>query len=139
MMSRREPIDQVLLKIAELLTRPDTSSVSDEEVRRALGWSPERADEVRQLMAQLVEEGDLVGPRNAVRGGLRDGAGRLLNVDVLDLTPQGRQRVALLMLPWWRRAWRWPGRPVAIAMWSFVVLVVAGVVVAVVVRWLGLA
>lgn len=122
-MSRRESIVVVLLATAELLSRPDTSSVSDAEVLRELGWPSERADEIRGLMAQLVEEGDLRGP---LRGPLR-GDNQILDVDVLGVTRQGRQRLAPAMLPWWRRR----GSPAAIAIWGITAATVAGVLVAV--------
>ncbi len=140
------PIDQVLQKTADLQDRPGASSVSDQQVLQELQreaaarrpWWPrkrrapgpdERPLEVRRLLAQLVEEGALLGPRNAKRGGLRDGAGRLLAVDVLGITVQGRQRLAQATRPWWKRAWRWGGRPAAIAVWGIVALVIVGVVV----------
>ena len=44
------------------------------------------------------------GPRG--RGPLR-GDSRILDVDVLEVTPKGRERLALVMLPWWRSAGRW--------------------------------
>jgi len=134
--------DQVLQQTAELLDRAGGSSVSDHEVAQRLQreaaarrplWPhrspPPPLAEVRRLMAQLVEEGALLGPRNATRGGLRDGAGRLLNVDVIGMTELGRTRLARATQPWWRRAWRWGGRPAAIAIWGLVALVIAGVAV----------
>jgi len=140
MMSRREPIDQVLLMTAELVGRTGTSSVDVARVHGALQlrdsrrWPADRREEIKDLMVEPFERGDLRLPPT---GPLR-GDNQVLDVDVLGLTPQGRQRVALLMLPCWRRAWRWPGRPVTAAVWTIVVLVIAGVIVAAVVRWLGL-
>jgi hypothetical protein len=51
-----------------------------------------------------------------------------MNVDVLGVTEQGRQRLAEAMRPCWQHAWRWGGRSVAIAAWGIVALVIAAVI-----------
>jgi hypothetical protein len=131
--SRLSPINQVLQKTNELLDQPGQGVVSDVHVHKALRWLPERLDQVRRMMAQLVEDGALVGPGNATRGGLRDGAGRLLDVDVLGITEQGRRRLETALRPWWHRAWPGIGRPAV----AWIATIAGGVVVAVVGAYLA--
>lgn len=94
-MSELRQIDQVLQTTTQLLNRLGASSVSDRQVLRELGWSADRAGEVRLLMAQLVEQGDLRGPL----GGPLRGDNQIMDVDVLGVTGQGQQRLAQAMRP----------------------------------------
>jgi hypothetical protein len=84
------PADDVLKATAELLDRPDTHSVATAEVLGALGWSADRREEVLDILVQLVEEGYLRGPRS----GPLCGDNRILDIDVLGVTPKGRARLA---------------------------------------------
>jgi hypothetical protein len=92
--SQLSPIDQVLQETNQLLDRPGHGAVSDVHVRKALRWPPERLDEVRRMMAQLVEEGSLLGPRNATRAGcgMAPGASSLLMCWVLRSRADGDSR-----------------------------------------------
>ncbi|MBJ7597749.1 hypothetical protein [Candidatus Nephthysia bennettiae] len=75
--------DQVLQKTAELLDGPDVYSVSDAQVLSALKWPPDQEAHLRRLMTQLIEQGNLRGPRS---GPLR-GDNQIIAVDVLEVTP----------------------------------------------------
>ena len=136
---RREPADEVLQAVAEVLGRPDTSSADLARVHGALvkrdtqRWPPERSDEVLSLMVQLYDEGYVRGPRS---GPLR-GDNRIMDLDILGLTSAGRTRLAWATAPCWRRLWR-GGRPVVIALWG-IVAAIAGLVIAAFLRhWFGL-
>ncbi len=130
----REPIDQVLQATNELLSLPGTRSVGDGEVLRKLGWPDDRLGEVQELLAQLIEEGDLRGPRS---GPLR-GDNRILAVDLLGVTQQGQQRLAQASRPWWRRAGRWTVAHVRAMVGAVVVAIIVALAVAIAKRSIGL-
>jgi hypothetical protein len=134
---RHEPVDQVLLMTAELLSRPDTYSVDVARVRLALGWPEDRREEVLRLLVQLVEEGYLRGPRNADRGGLR-GDNRILDVDVLGVTPRGRERLAQASEPQWRRAGGWTVGRIRVLVGAVIVAVAVTLAVGFAKQWAGL-
>lgn len=92
---RPAPVDQVLQAADALLSRPDTRSVADAEVLRELGWTDDRLPEVRDLLAELVENGDLRGPQ----GGPLRGENQILAIDVLGITQQGRRRLVTAAPP----------------------------------------
>jgi hypothetical protein len=99
LVGRADAADDVLKATAELLDRPDTQSVATAEVLGALGWSADRREEVLDMLVQLVEQGYLRGPR----GGPLRGDNRILDIDVLGVTPKGRARLAEASEPRWLR------------------------------------
>ncbi len=129
----REPVDQVLQATDDLLSQPGTRSVADAEVLRKLAWPNDRLSEVQELLAQLIEEGDLRGPRN---GPLR-GDNRIVAVDLLGVTQQGRLRLAEASRPWWRRAGRWSAARVRATVGAVVVAIIVALAVAVARRLIG--
>jgi hypothetical protein len=82
---------EVLSKAADVLGLSGGSWASEEAIRAAVGWGPDRDAELQVVILKLIENGDLLGPR---RGPLRDGAGRVISADVIGLTEKGRQRLA---------------------------------------------
>ena len=114
MRTKHLPIDNVLKAAHAVELR--TGASDDGLVRRELGWSNDREQEVIDLMRLLREDGLLDGPDPLF------GDNRFMAVDGQRLTPAGLRRVGALPLPPGERNpwWGWIG--------GWWVLVSAGVV-----------
>lgn len=109
-MSQRGLEDQVLRATAELLDRTG-ASVSTREVARQLGWSDDRLDELNRLLDSLTAEEYLESKS-------LHGDNKVLDVQVLRVTSEGRSKLAAYKARWWRaglRIGRWALAPVGLA------------------------